>query len=96
MATFTPPVQNLVPTVAADADPLANRLRSHYGPNPRGVNVFLYADGTVTQITPSRTSNEPGVVEPVAPEFTYYGGHSYPNLTAFEVTSLTAAGYTLT
>jgi hypothetical protein len=48
MPVFTPPVENYVPPIPADAgenDPAA-RLHRFYQPSARGVNVFKMADGT--------------------------------------------------
>lgn len=58
----------------------------HLAPIQRGVNVFLLADGTFTQVQPPLNR---GVVKE------YLGGHEHP-VTVAEAAALTAAGYTVT
>jgi hypothetical protein len=67
------------------------RARRFYGPNPRGVNVYVYGDGTVTTEQPIHTTTE--LTTDVVPVTTYYGGHVYL-VTAAEAAVLNAAGYT--
>ena len=93
MPTFATPLVYDVPTVDADARGVAYRLRRFYGPNARGVNVYVYADGTVTQNDPIHTTAE--LATDVAPVTTYYGGHVY-TITAAAAAVLCAAGYTTT
>ena len=57
MATFTPPADNFVPPVAVDSrdlpDPLSNRLFRYYKSRPRGRNVFILTNNTVTEDLPA-------------------------------------------
>jgi hypothetical protein len=89
--TFQPPVVLDVPTTLPDSRGPGARARRFYGPNPRGVNVYVYADGTVTQDNPAHTSAE--LATDVAPVITYYGGHVY-TVSAADAAVLNAAGYT--
>lgn len=59
MATFSPPVDNIVPPFyLTDSDPtyevnpLAQRLMRHYRSGPRGRNVFLMMDGSFSETQP--------------------------------------------
>lgn len=67
MAVFTPPTVNDVspiylgpglrdgtdhPYHYRDSTPAIQRLMSRYAMRPRGVNVFLMVDGTVTEVEP--------------------------------------------
>lgn len=58
-------------------------LAKHYASTPRGRNVFLLVDGTVTE-------NEPG--DPAQVQRVYHGAHRNP-VSAQEAAVLTAAGY---
>ena len=91
MPTFQPPVVYDVPTTLPDSRGPGARARRFYGPNARGVNVYVYADGTVTTEQPIHTSAE--LASDVAPVTTYYGGHVY-SVTAAQAAVLNAAGYT--
>ena len=90
MATFIPPTDLLHHFSDFDADipwtedqRLAYNFLRHYRPNPRGRNVYKLNDGTYVESEPSDMST-------VA--ITYHGGHEH-EVSADEVTSLTAAGY---
>lgn len=90
MATFTPPTDLLHNFSDFDMDipwnedqRLAFRFLRHYRANPRGRNVYKLNDGTYVE-------NEPSDMSTVA--VTYQGGHDH-EISAAEVSSLTAAGY---
>lgn len=89
MSTFRPPTDNFMqfgmPTSEFQPQEtrLANRLWKHFGPLPRGRNIFLLNNGTYVEDEPADMAS---VVK------TYYGGHDNP-IDASEVASLTAAGY---
>jgi hypothetical protein len=93
MAIFRPPTDNfVVPVIISDymggfqlprEQRLANRLGGRIEASPRGRNIFLLTNGTYTDDQPSSLD----MVSKV-----YYGGHDN-EITADEVTALTAAGY---
>jgi hypothetical protein len=93
MAIFRPPTDNfVVPVIVGDYmgglrlskdQRLANRLGGRIEASARGRNIFLLTNGTYTDNQPSSLS----MVSKV-----YYGGHDN-QITADEVTALTAAGY---
>jgi len=100
LPTFTPPTDNIVPTVDLDErdrrrNPLGNALMRHFARGPRGRNVFLLTNNTVTEQQPANWvdantgSTNAGEVNTLK---TWYGGHSHP-ITDAEATILTAAGY---
>lgn len=76
MAVFTPPVDNIVPTIYLgpgqrdgtdhpshyrDSTPAMQRLMSRYAMGPRGRNVYLMADGSVTEVEPPQWNpQDPG------------------------------------
>lgn len=90
MPTFTPPIVYDVPTTLPDDRGVAWRHRRYYGPNARGVNVYVYADGTVSQDNPAHLTSE--LASDVSPTTTYYGGHVYL-ISAAQAAVLTTAGY---
>ena len=93
MAIFRPPTDNfVVPVIISDymgglqlskEQRLANRLWGRIEASPRGRNIFLLTNGTYTDDQPSSLDSVTKV---------YYGGHDN-EITADEVTALTAAGY---
>jgi hypothetical protein len=93
MATFSPPTDNFVsPVIAGEfmngqylaaTERLANQWGKHVALSPRGRNVFLLTDTTITENQPSDASTISKI---------YYGGHQ-TEVTAEEVAALTAAGY---
>jgi len=93
MAIFRPPTDNfVVPVIISDYmgglhlskdQRLANRLGGRIEASARGRNIFLLTNGTYTD-------NQPSSLDMVAK--VYYGGHDN-QITADEVTALTAAGY---
>lgn len=93
MATFTPPTDNYVhPVIITDImggfrlnkdQRQANNWGRHLAGGPRGRNVYLLTNGTVTENQPS---DENLIVR------TYLGGHNN-EVDATEVATLTAAGY---
>jgi hypothetical protein len=93
MAIFTPPTDNfVVPVIVGDYmgglrlskdQRLANRLGGRIEASARGRNIFLLTSGVYTDDQPSSLD----MVSKV-----YYGGHDN-EITADEVTALTAAGY---
>lgn len=93
MPTFVPPVVSQVPRVLADSRGVEFALMRYYPPHGEGQNVYVYADGTVTQTAPAHTTAE--LSSDVAPVTTYYGGHVY-TVTSAEAALLNAAGYSTT
>lgn len=85
MATFSPPLAFDVPRVAATPH-RGDRLMRHYSPLPRGRNVYLLVDGSVTEVQPYEAT--PGTVI----QRVFFGGHA-EQVNAAEVAILTAAGY---
>lgn len=93
MAIFRPPVDMIVPPIYplgpddeshyAPTTGAIHRLMSRYAAGPRGRNVFLLNDGTITETQP----NDLTTVNKV-----YWGACDNP-VTAAEVTALQAAGY---
>lgn len=83
MPTFQPFVAFDVPRLPADYDGPAKWIMRHYSPLPRGRNVYLLTDGTVTETQPWDQAT-------IAK--TYFGGH-IETITAAEAAVLTAAGY---
>jgi len=93
MSTFSPPTEDLVvPVIVGEymngqylpnEQRAANRLGTHIVASPRGKNVYLLTDSSYVQKQPSDMTT---VTK------TYYGGHNN-EVTAEEVTALTAAGY---
>ena len=103
MATFTPPTEETVPPAFPpnspewNANPLGNRLMSHYGNGTRGRNVFI-VDGVATENEPAATYNADGSLDQTAAERitrVFFGGHGPQSVTAAERTILEAAGYTV-
>lgn len=82
MSTFTPPVVYDRARVVPRYHP-GNLLMRHYSPLPRGQNVWLLVDGTVTTTQPW---------DPATISRTFHGAMSHP-VNATEVAALTAAGY---
>jgi len=86
---FTTPVVRTVPMTDAHRrsrqnDP-AYRLMRHYQPMWRGVNVWVLNDGTCTEVQPQDETTINRL---------FAGGHVSPHdLTSFQVTALTNAGY---
>ena len=76
---FNPPTDNF----HSYEDERGTRIFSRIPAGPRGRNVYKLADGTYTE-------NQPSDTEDIA--IVYYGGHA-TELTAQEVSDLTAAGY---
>ncbi len=87
--TFCPPIDDTVgPTVdywgrtPADADPAMLKLFAHYKPGPRGRNVWLFNDGSVSENQPPNwdgtefTGVGPNLSteQPYAYSYTYMGG----------------------
>lgn len=99
MPTFTPPADNIVGPTAVDdseCDPLANRLMRFYRARPRGRNVFILTDNTVTENLPAATYASNG--ELIASAWdqvaaTFWGGHAPYTVTAAQAALLTGAGY---
>lgn len=93
MAIFRPPTDDFVRQtlyedvnrgfVLTSEQRLANRLASRRNPAARGRNVYLLTNGTYTE-------NQPGDATTISK--TYHGGHDN-EVTADEVSLLTAAGY---
>ena len=93
MSTFSPPTEDLVvPVIVGEhmngqylpkEQRLANRLGTHIVASPRGKIVYLLSNSSYVQKQPSDMTT---VTK------TYYGGHNN-EITADEVTALTAAGY---
>ena len=93
MPTFRPPTDNFVsPVIVGEfmdgqylsrTERLANQLGKHIALSPRGRNVFLLTDSTITENQPSDSTTISKI---------YYGGHE-TEITADEATALTAAGY---
>ena len=93
MATFSPPTDNFVsPVIAGEfmngqylaaTERLANQWGKHVALSPRGRNVFLLTDTTITENQPSDATTISKI---------YYGGHA-TEVTAEEAATLTAAGY---
>lgn len=81
-AIFTPPVVFDRARVVPKRHP-GNVLMRHYSPLPRGQNVWLKTDGTVT-------TNQPW--DPALIRRTFHGAMSHP-VSADEAALLTAAGY---
>ena len=90
---FEPPTDNFVFPVPHTPDTemglmsqeekLKRNLARHYVSHPRGRNVFLLNDGTITE-------NEPG--DPTTVSRVYHGAHRNI-VTDAEAAALTAAGY---
>lgn len=76
-------MDSVVPQTLPGGDRLANRLMRHYGTLPRGRNVFLLSDGSITETQPTDASRVTRV---------YFGGHVEP-ITDAESSALTSAGY---
>lgn len=100
MATFTPPADNLVPPIAVDSrdvtDPLAQKLFRYYKSRPRGRNVFILTNNTVTEDLPASSYNADGTLNTEAwsqVSRVFYGGHIGYQISASEQSILTAAGY---
>ena len=93
MAIFTPPTDNFVGTVVPGAEmgnyqlsrakKFANKLGKHLPTRPRGRNVYLLANGQITE-------DQPGDMDTVSK--VYLGGHNNV-IDSDEVATLTAAGY---
>lgn len=90
MATFRPPTDDFLNLANIDIDVrgtargrLAMALFRHFDNLPVGRNVYKLKNGSYVE-------NEPAVWEDI--DKIYYGGHDY-DVTAQEVTDLTAAGY---
>lgn len=106
MATFTPPSENSVPPTLPEGSPgqtdLQYRLFRHFRRRPAGIDVFIYSNGTVSEIEPdSQTtfwSTQDAGYTAGLPYVTaaFYGGHDSYNITAAQSTLLTNAGYTVT
>lgn len=67
------PVNNYFGDVPAEADPLMVRLMSHYRSGPRGRNVFLMQDGSITEVQPPNWDPS-NPTDPYAYSYTYAGG----------------------
>ena len=83
MPIFTPPVRLLGETTLASPHP-GNQLYRHYVPRRVGVNVYVYADGTVGESDPP--------LGDITCQRVYHGGHIH-TITDAEAAVLTAAGY---
>ena len=93
MATFNPPTDNFVSPVIvgefmngqylAANERLANQWGKHVALSPRGRNVFLLTNGTITENQPSDATTISKI---------YYGGHA-TEITTDDAATLTAAGY---
>ena len=93
MPTFSPPTDNFVsPVIAGEfmngqylaaTERLANQWGKHVALSPRGRNVFLLTDTTITENQPSDATRISKI---------YYGGHA-TEITSDEATALTTAGY---
>lgn len=93
MAVFTPPTDAQVSPITdywgntpRDADPLILRMMEHFASGPRGRNVYLMVDGTITEQQPpnwdpTSTGDGPtGVgVATYAYSYTYAGGSQPAN-----------------
>ena len=94
MATFFPPTDLQVGPITdyfgntpEDADPLMLRLFAHYAPEPRGRNVYLMNDNSITENQPPNWDGStfagqgPNVSsqQPYAYSYTYAGGVNPPN-----------------
>lgn len=94
MPTFTTPVDLQVSQISdyfggvpADADPSALALAAHYRSGPRGRNVYLMNDGSVTENQPPNWDGttapipelvNPSTQQPYAVSWTYAGGVNPP------------------
>ena len=83
MAIFRPPTDNLVRYADPNGHGLAHRLFRFYSPDPRGRNVYKMVDGSYSEIDQRDDSLYTKI---------YFGGHDN-EVTAQEVSDLTAAGY---
>ena len=81
---FVPPVRYAVPTTTPKRHP-GNALFRHFAPRAEGVNVYLYADGTVTETDP---------VSDLDPLRVFHGGHIH-TVDSATADLLVAAGYTV-
>lgn len=82
MAIFQPPTDDDVSWVDPYRGGPANALMRFVEPNPRGRNVYLLVDGTLTEDEPDYDS-----ITKI-----YFGGH-LNEVNETEVALLTAAGY---
>lgn len=94
MPIFEPPTVNDVPTVYVvwpdryyPVSRVAQRLRSYYGPNPRGRSVLKIAGTYQTIDVPSQDQIDSATE-------VYLGGHLY-EVTQTVADALAAAGYTV-
>lgn len=94
--TFTPPTVKDIGWFSVEAHPLANRLMGRYEAGTRGVNVWIWSDGTVSQDQPPGWEQNPSA--PTAPyvQRAFYGSHTYTDVSDAEKALLQAAGYTVT
>ena len=109
MPTFSPPVVHDVPTVVAPGEEgeLGNRLMRYYSPRPRGLNVYIYREGSdianqlpdrVSETDPYTTYNDDGTVSSNGwddVEAVFWGGHEAVTVTDEQATLLEEAGYTV-
>lgn len=83
MAIFRPPTDNLVRYADPNGQGLAHRLFRFFSPDPRGRNVYRMLDGSYSEVDQVDVSLYTKI---------YFGG-SENEVTAQEVSDLTAAGY---
>jgi len=90
--TFTPPLRSQIPNTDIDPvqrqrNPNGNNLMRHFAAPMQAVNVWVLADGTITEIQPTGDAY-------LARRREYLGGHTYV-ITQAEADALRAAGYTI-
>lgn len=83
MPIFTPPVLPIGANTTVARHP-GNQLWRHYGGRRVGINVYVYADGTIG-------TNDPPFGD-ITCRKVYHGGHIH-TVTAAEALALTAAGF---
>jgi len=90
LPTFEPPTRGFTRTTDADerlvrANPLGNRLMRHFRGQPVGINIWVLADGTITEKEPF--GDDLATIRTV-----YWGGH-IATVSYAEANALVAAGY---
>lgn len=104
MPTFTPPANATEdPPVDEDATPIQRALFRHYRGRPVGRNVYLYSDGTVSEVDPdglhtfARQEEGSPYAQGKSKTAAFFQGGTGPyTITAAQATLLTNAGYTVT
>lgn len=74
-------------------------LFRHYRSRPEGRNVYIYSDGSVSEVDPNGVTTQwqatDGDQTGIYITACFYGGHGAYPVTATQATLLTAAGYTV-